>query len=208
MPSLFRRKPAEAEVEPVVEEPADPGRRTRSYTPSKRELGKTTPKRPGAQARRNEPPPANRREAYKRLRERQRRERAEQRAGMMAGDERHLLPRDRGPERKLTRDIVDSRRNLGTWLFTFWIVLFLGLTFARRLPPVVVASLNAVFAALVLAVVLDSFLISRAVKRLVRERVPETTQRMGALYFYAIMRAITYRRMRVPKPQVKIGEGI
>jgi hypothetical protein len=208
VPSLFRRKPAEAEVEPVVEEPADTGRRTRSYTPSKRELGRTTPKRPGAAGRRAEPPPANRREAHKRMRERQRSERAEQRAGMMAGDERYLLPRDRGAERKLTRDIVDSRRNLGTWFFTFSIVLFAGTTAARALPPVVLLSVNAIWAALGLSVVLDSFLLCRTIRRMVRERYPKSTQRMGALYMYAIMRSVTYRRMRVPKPQVKIGEGI
>ena len=34
------------------------------------------------------------------------------------------------------------------------------------------------------------------------------TQRMGSLYFYAVMRAITFRRMRVPVPRVEIGEKI
>ena len=36
---------------------------------------------------------------------------------MRAGDERYLLARDRGPERALVRDIVDSRRTVGTCFF-------------------------------------------------------------------------------------------
>jgi len=207
VPSLFRRKPTEAEAVPVIDETTDTGRRTRSYTPSKRELGKTTPRR-SSSGRRVEPPPANRREAYKRTREKQRAERAEQRAGMMAGDERYLLPRDRGPERKIARDIVDARRTMGTWFFTFAILLFIGTTAARALPQVALLSLNAIWAALGLVVVLDSFLICRLVRRLVRERCPDSKQRMGALYLYAIMRSVTYRRMRIPKPQVKIGDAI
>ena len=31
---------------------------------------------------------------------------------------------------------------------------------------------------------------------------------MGSLYFYAIMRSITFRRMRVPAARVKIGDEI
>ena len=208
MPSLFRRKPAEIAPEPASDESAGDDARTRKgYTPSKRELGKTTPKR-RSNARSVEPAPTNRREAVKRMRDKQRAERVEQRAGMMAGDERYLLARDRGAERALARDIVDSRRTLGTWFFTFAIVLFIGTTAAKAIPPFVLLVFNAVWAALGIAVVLDSFLITRAVKRLVAERHPKTTQRMGSLYVYAVMRGITYRRMRVPKPRVKIGEPI
>ena len=31
---------------------------------------------------------------------------------------------------------------------------------------------------------------------------------MGSLYLYAVMRAITFRRMRAPAPQVKIGDKV
>ena len=43
------------------------------------------------------------------------------------------------------------------------------------------------------------------IKKLVRDRFPKTTQRMGSLYLYGIMRGLTFRRMRVPKPQVALG---
>jgi hypothetical protein len=214
VPSLFRRKAAEVTVEPEAELSAEESAQARSraakgYTPSKKELGRTTPKRPSASGRRaTEPPPANRREAYKRMRERQRSERAEQRAGMMAGDEKHLLPRDRGPERALIRDVVDSRWTLGTWFFSFAILLFIGTTVARAMPPVVLVVLNAVWALLGLGVIVDCYLICRKVRRLVLEQYPKTTQRIGGLYLYTVMRAITYRRLRVPKPRVKPGAKI
>ena len=44
------------------------------------------------------------------LREERRRRRREVTDGMKRGDERFLTARDRGPERALARDVVDSRR--------------------------------------------------------------------------------------------------
>jgi hypothetical protein len=201
VPSLFRRKAEPEPEKPAVEEPRA---RTKGYTPSKSDLGKQTPKRPPANPRRATKPPANRKEAAQRTRE----ARAEQRAGMMAGDERYLLPRDKGPERALTRDIIDSRFTIGTWFFSFAILLFLGSTLARAIPPTVLLVLNAVWALLGLAVIVDSFLITRRIRREVLSRYPKTTQRMGGLYIYAIMRAVTYRRMRIPRPRLKIGDKI
>ncbi|MEV5447618.1 DUF3043 domain-containing protein [Streptomyces sp. NPDC052644] len=56
--------------------------------------------------------------------------------------------------------------------------------------------------------VIDSVLISRRIKKLVRERHPNSGERMGSLYLYAIMRSITFRRMRAPAPRVNIGDPI
>ena len=67
---------------------------------------------------------------------------------------------------------------------------------------------NVLWLALALGVVIDSVLIARRVKKMVKERFPDTGQRMGSLQLYAIMRAITFRRMRVPKPQVDIGQKL
>ena len=67
---------------------------------------------------------------------------------------------------------------------------------------------GAVRRTLALLVVVDSVLISQRVRKLVRQRFPKTQQKMGSLYLYAIMRAITFRRMRMPNPRVKIGDKI
>ena len=209
MPSLFRRRSTEPDAEPDAapsdEEDPPAVRPGKGYTPSKRELGKTTPKRPSGQARRVEPAPANRKEAAKRIRERQRTERAEQRAAMMAGDERYLLPRDKGPERALARDVVDSRRTVGSWFFGAALVVFIG---SSVRIPAVQFGFTLLWAVLALAVVVDSVFISRKIARLVRERYPKTTQRMGSLYLYASMRALTFRGLRVPKPRVKVGDKV
>lgn len=209
MPSLFRRsktdEPAADATATVTPEPAA-APRPKGYTPSKKELGVVTPKRTGNQRRVSEPAPANRREAYKKMRERQRAERAEAAAGMRAGDERYLLARDRGPERALVRNIVDSRRTVGTWFFAGAIIVLIGSS--TRMPVAVQVGSNLLWALLAVGVILDSWLISRKVRRLVKERYPDTTQRMGALYLYGIMRGLTFRRMRVPKPKIELGDKV
>jgi DUF3043 family protein len=204
VPSLFRRKSEDAPttteaVEAEVVAPARP----KSYTPSKKELGQATPKRASSQRRAAEPAPANRREAYKQMRERNRQERAEAAEGRMSGDERYLLARDRGPERALVRNIVDSRRTVGTWFFAGAIIVLIGSS--TRMPQAVQVAANLLWAVLAVGVIVDSFLISRKVRALVKERFPKTTQRMGSLALYGIMRGLTFRRMRVPKPAIDLG---
>ena len=209
MPSLFRRKSADLVSDATATVTTEPEQSTASkpkaYTPSKKELGVATPKRTSAQRRHDKAQaPANRREAYKQMRERQKVERAESAAGMRAGDERYLLARDRGPERALVRNIVDAKRTAGTWFFAGAIIVFIGSTGA--MPPVVQLAANLLWAILAIAVIVDSILIARKVKKLVSERFPGTKQRMGSLYLYGIMRGLTFRRMRVPKPQVELGD--
>ncbi len=207
MPSLFRRKTDDVAAAPETPAPVEEvTSRPKAYTPSKKELGVATPKRSTHQRRVVEPAPANRREAYKKMRERQRAERAEAAAGMRAGDERYLLARDRGPERALVRNIVDSRRTVGTWFFAGAIIVLVGSS--TRMPVAVQLGANLLWAVLAVGVILDSWLIARRVRRLVKERFPNTTQRMGSLSLYGIMRGLTFRRMRVPKPAVELGAKV
>ena len=205
VPSLFRRKPADVATPDPVEEVTDAARRPKGYTPSKKELGVVTPKRQSTGRKVNAEAPANRREAMKQMRDRQRQERAEATEGMRAGDERYLLARDRGPERALVRNVIDSRRTVGTWFFGGALIVLVGSTI--RVPAVQLAS-NLLWALLAVAVIVDSVLIARKVKRLVKERFPKTGQRLGSLQLYGVMRGLTFRRMRVPKPQVEIGDKV
>jgi hypothetical protein len=201
VPSLFRRKSAALVEEPVTEVPPEQPspRRPRGYTPSKKELGRQTPKRPGATRRpANETKPANKQEA----RERRRALRAEAAAEFR----REGGPRDRGPEKALARDVVDSRRSIGTWFFGGALIVLLGSS--QAMPPVVRLASNILWTLLALGVVIDSIFISRRIKKLVRQRFPKTDQRMGSLYLYAIMRSVTFRRMRAPTPRVKIGDEV
>jgi hypothetical protein len=201
VPSLFKRKPAEVEPEPEDDVPTT--ERPKGYTPSKRELGKETPKRRGDLRRRPEPPAANRKEAMKKSREKARQDRAERRAAMMAGDERYLLPRDKGPERALVRDIVDRRLTIGTWFFGGALLVLIGSS--KAMPPAIQLFSNLFWAALAVGTVLDSLLLAREIKRRIGEKFPKTDQRMRSLYLYAAMRGLTFRRLRIPKPRVKLG---
>jgi hypothetical protein len=202
--SLFRRKSADVATPDSVEEVVpDTASRPKSYTPSKKELGLTTPKRASTARKATAAVPENRREASKQMRQRSREERDERTQGMRNGDDRYMLVRDRGPERKMVRDIVDARRTVGTWFFGGALIVLVGTTV--RIQAIQLAS-NILWAVLALGVVLDSILIARKVKQLTRERFPKTEQRVGSLQIYGVMRALTFRRMRVPKPQVSLGD--
>ncbi len=202
VPSLFRRKPTdlvEESVTPVTTDEASAAAQPRGYTPSKKELGLTTPKRPAAGRR----PAAPARPLTK---EEAREQRRAARAESAAEFRREGGPRDRGPERLLARNVVDSRRTVGTWFFGGALIVLLGSN--QAMPPIVRLLSNVLWGALALGVVIDSVLITRKIKKLVRERFPKSTERLGSLYFYAIMRSITFRKMRAPAPQVNIGDKI
>jgi hypothetical protein len=176
----------------------------KNRTPGK---GRPTPKRSVAQARKPvEPPPTNRREAAKRARAIRMADRADERAGMLRGEEKYLLPRDRGPERKLVRDIVDSRRTVGTWFFAAALLILVGTNPAW--PLIVQTTSQLLWLVIAVLFVGDSVLLSRKVSKLVWERFPKSEQRKPGLFMYAIMRSITFRKLRMPKPAVKIGDAI
>ncbi|MGC4749523.1 DUF3043 domain-containing protein [Micromonospora sp. DT201] len=197
MPSLFRRKSSDLVDEAVssvtAEETAE---RSRGYTPAK---GRETPKRPTVGRR-----PAGPSRPLTKEEERERRRQLRTEAA--SEFRREGGPRDRGPERLLARNVVDSRRTVGTWFFGGALIVLIGSNAA--MPPVVRLVSNVLWGALALGVVVDSVLICRKISRLVRERFPKTDQRMGSLFLYAIMRSITFRRMRAPAPQVKLGDKV
>jgi len=204
---MFRRRSTDVVTdqvadEPVADEPVESGP-PKSYTPKK---GEATPKRVIAGRRPVETAPADRKEALKRSREKQRQDRVEQRAAMMAGDERYLLPRDRGPEKAIARDIVDSRYNIGTVFIFALLAILIGST--KTMPTQVQFGANLLFVFMIVALLVDSVIVCRKVRRLVRERLPKASVRWGSLYFYTIMRSISFRRLRVPKPRVMVGQQI
>ncbi|MFR9779917.1 DUF3043 domain-containing protein [Micromonospora sp. MS34] len=202
VPSLFRRKPADLVDESVTSVTTDEestAARSRGHTPSKKELGQVTPKRPATGRRPTAP-------ARPLTKEESREQRRASRAEAAAEFRREGGPRDRGPERLLARNVVDSRRTVGTWFFGGALIVLVGSN--QAMPPIVRLLSNVLWGLLALGVVIDSFLISRKIKKLVRERYPKSTERLGSLYFYAIMRSITFRRMRAPAPRVNIGDKI
>lgn len=196
MQSLFRRKSTDVVEEPVEAPEAAGSARPKSYTPPK---AKETPKRPSAARQ-----PAGNAKPLTKEEARERKRTLRQEAA--AEYRREGGPRDRGPERALARDVVDSRRTAGTFFFGGALLVLLGSNAA--MPPVIRSVSTALWAVLAAAVIIDAVLIARKIKKLTRAQFPTTTVRMGSLYLYAIMRSLTFRRMRVPAPRVKLGEKL
>lgn len=219
--ALFKRKTREPEpdVEPEVEEVDDvepepqasgSTRDKAAPTPKQKvQKKKRPPKNPpmtSKEARQLARGPKNDKEA-RRERSRQRREeRARIAEGHDNGDplyDKYHMPRDKGPERLLVRDIVDARRNVGQYFFIVAVVIII---FSGQQMPAEVQNIAVLFwIGLLLAFVADSVVLSRKVKRLVWTRFPRTDQKKRGVYWYAISRSIMFRRLRMPRPRPHIG---
>ena len=125
---------------------------------------------------------------------------AEQREAMRRGDPSALPRRDQGPERKLARDYVDSRRMLSN---------FLLLLFPLMIISIQIPVLNFAVLAIFLALLVEWYFTGRRIKALAAQRGLEQT-RGGpmAVGFYAGSRAYMPRRWRMPAPQVSVGDKI
>ncbi|WP_024876102.1 DUF3043 domain-containing protein [Saccharomonospora piscinae] len=187
----------------------------KGYTPGK---GRPTPRRREAEGRRRgpvAPPPRTTREAIRRSRElrkknpvskNERRAAArERRERMLAGDERYLLPRDRGPVKAYVRDLVDSRRNVLGLFMPLAILVFITL-----LIPVVAVQQYATLltTVMLLGMIVEGFLNGRRIAKQVRLRFPKENVRGASIGWYSFVRASQLRKLRVPKPRVKPGEKI
>lgn len=172
--------------------------------------GRPTPKRSEAQGRRPgppPPPPTTRKEAYRRSREQQSARRAETRRGAARGDDAYLPTRDRGPVRKLVRDVVDARRNVGSFFLAIAGVALIG----TIVPSLVVRNYASfLLFGFFLLMIVDSVVLSRRIKRKVAERFPADPQAKksrGAVW-YGISRSTMIRRWRFPKPDVPVGADV
>lgn len=172
--------------------------------------GKATPKRRDSQAARKQPlvrtgATAVGKGASKEAKAAARAERGRGRELMMAGDERYLLARDKGPVRRFVRDMVDSRWNIGEFLLPVMLVVvilsFSGLQLTQ--PGLFRAVFVGVYVMLVVAGV-DAFLLTRRIRAGVVGRFGADSYAKGTT-MYAVFRAFQLRRSRVPRPGVKRG---
>ncbi len=129
---------------------------------------------------------------------------AERRDRMMAGDEAYLLPRDRGPVRRLVRDVVDSRRNL----LGLFMPAALTLLFVMFAVPQLQLYMSPAMMLLMVLMVIDGVILGRKVARIADERFPQNTESRWKIGLYAAGRASQMRRMRAPRPQVERGSHV
>jgi hypothetical protein len=131
-------------------------------------------------------------------------ERRVARAGMMAGEERYLTARDRGPQKRLARDVVDSRFTIGELVMPALFVVILASSAPD--PTVQLATLIGMWT-LFLAMGIDAWILGRRVKKVVAARYGADRLERG-LVWYSAMRSMQMRSMRIPKAQVKRGTKI
>lgn len=127
------------------------------------------------------------------------RERA--RIGMAAGEEKYLPMRDRGPQKRFARDYVDARFSVGELLIPLMFVVII-LTFfpQREVQAVGIIALWSFF----LIAVIDAVTLGFILKRKLAAKFG--ADRVEKVRWYAAMRALQLRIMRLPKPQVKRGQ--
>jgi hypothetical protein len=167
--------------------------------------GHATPSRKEREAANKRPlVPSDRRVAAKANREAVAKQRERARVGMAAGDERYLSRRDRGPQRRFVRDYVDARYSVGELMVPL-MLLVIVLTFADTLQigslTLAEVGILAMWGFLVV-VILDALMLSVNIRRRVRAKFGTENVERG-LAWYAAMRSIQMRPMRMPKPQVK-----
>lgn len=176
--------------------------------------GRPTRSRREAEGRRRgpvAPAPKTQREAMKRAKtlrgdKSQRREAsAERRKRMMAGDDRVLPVRDRGPVKAFVRDLVDSRRHLMGLFMPLAVLIFVTVV----VPVPGLQNLGSLLCLCILAaMVVEGTLLGRQVLSRVRAKFPNEDVKGFSVGWYAFTRATQIRKLRMPAPRVKAGETV
>ncbi|WP_241972604.1 DUF3043 domain-containing protein [Cryobacterium cryoconiti] len=193
-------KPVNPDAQPSMETPEETKSRLAAVQPAGK--GQATPSRKQQEALNKRPlVPDDRKLAAKQARGKAAEARDRARVGMAAGDEKYLPVRERGPQKRYVRDYVDARFNVGEFMIPVMFLVIL-LTFFPD-PSVQTYGILALWAFFLVAVV-DSVILGFTVTR-------KLTAKFGAgkverVRWYAAMRALQLRPMRLPKPQVKRGQ--
>lgn len=189
---IGRNKNADAAPvqQPPVDEPAGKGH--------------PTPKRKVAEAANKRPLVVDdRRQAAKDARTKARTQRDIEYKAMLSGDEKHMPARDAGPVKRFVRDYVDSRFNLGSYFLPLAVVFLLFAFVAQYLGQLGFLLVTAVLYLYVLAVVVDSLLLWRGLRKRLVEKFGPTSTRGNMMY--GVLRATQLPRTRLPRPQVRHG---
>ena len=193
---MFRRSKSEAPSSESSDDAQDPkaGGKGRP-TPSRKEA------EAAAKARAKVP------RTRKELAAAQRLQRAESstkmRQAMKTGDERFLPARDRGPMKRFLRDYVDSRFSFVELMIP---VLLATTVMAWSGNPTLASYGNAILFGMLLLIVVDLLRLRGRLKRELTKRFPD--EPLKGKTYYAVMRSLQMKFMRLPKSQVRIGQRL
>ncbi len=195
---------------PAKRTPTSPSAEPESTHPGK---GRPTPTRKQAEAARRRPLVPDTRGDAKARKAALRAQRAQEQQAMMAGDERYLPARDKGPVRRMTRDVVDARRNFGDYFVWFamglltamFVIAAVAGSIGQETAFYLLQALNILTIVAAAAAVVDGWLLARKLRRVLDARFGAEKVVRGTV-MYGVLRAFQMRRMRVPKPQVARGQ--
>ena len=164
--------------------------------------GRPTPSRKDAEAaaKQRAKAPMDKKAAQKVLRERRAESNAKMREGMRTGDERYLPARDQGPVKRAIRDYIDARLSIAEFLLPLLIVIMV-MQYSQSDQLIRIGS--SLMSVTILVVAIDTTWLLFRLKRSLRAKFPDES--LKGVTFYAIMRVLQLRWLRMPKPQVKIG---
>lgn len=143
-------------------------------------------------------------EARKAEKMRVREDRIKARNGMANGDEKYLGVRDRGPQKKFVRDFVDSKFTLGEMVMP---ALMLVILISAIDSYVVQLATLLTMWTLFIGVGINGWLLGRAAVKALEAKYGASKVESG-IKWYAAMRSVQMRPMRLPKPQVKRGTKV
>lgn len=203
---MFGRKKDQApdlQVTPVSDDAAA------RYRDPRAAKGVPTPSRKAQEEARKRPLVPNDRAAAKvAARDARREEQMRMRRALDTGEERFLPLRDKGPQKRFVRDYVDARFSLGEFVM-FAAIAIVVLTLFIPVRNADGTSNNsqliifALFWVMIAFVAVDVWILRRKLKRIVADKFGSVDP--GVLW-YASMRALQFRRLRLPKPMVRRGE--
>ena len=190
---MFRRTAKPEPATPTQPPEKGPGAKGRP-TPSRKEAE--------AAARQRARQGMDKKAAQKVLRERRAENNTKVRQAMRTGDERYLPQRDRGPVKRFVRNYIDSRLSIAELLLPLLLVI-LAMQYSGN-KQLVVLGTN-IMSVTLLVILADTTWVVFRLRRALRAKFPDESLR--GTTFYAVMRVVQLRFLRMPKPQVKVGGG-
>ncbi|MBT2520075.1 DUF3043 domain-containing protein [Arthrobacter sp. ISL-28] len=165
--------------------------------------GAPTPKRKAQEAARKRPlVPEDRKASKAAERAAIQEQRLKARQALDTGDERFLPIRDKGPQKRFARDYVDARFSLGEYLM-FGALIFVIISLVVPSTSEQMIYVLGGFWVMFLAVFVDVFILSRKLRKRLAQKFGEVER--GTVW-YGSMRSLQFRKLRLPKPQVRRGQ--
>ena len=198
---MFRRTKTASET--PAQSPADRGLDDGSETAQKK--GRPTPSRRQAEAanKARAKVPRTRKEQAAARRLARTESSGKMRQAMKTGDDRYLPARDQGPVRKFIRDYIDS----SFWMLELMLpAMVVFLVFGYSGNATLASYANLALPAMLLVVAFETFRMRGKLRKELTRRFPDDSQKGATMY--AVMRALQVRFLRMPKPQVKVGQAL